>query len=112
MATRTSKSNLIRLEKNNNNKFANAAHFLVGFFAVTAELRREIVQFHASSRTLTNDDEYLLLFLNLNIVLWTSTPGEFAYIWQSERLEITVWSFKEREVPFIRRFHHRRRRLC
>ena len=51
MATITrQKSNLIRLEKNNNN-FASAAHFLVDFFAVTAQLRREIVQFHALSRT-------------------------------------------------------------
>ena len=35
----------------------NAATFLAEFFAVNAQLRREITQLHVLSRTLTNNEE-------------------------------------------------------
>ena len=52
-----------------------------------------MAQFHVISKTRTYDDEILFLFLNLNIFLDNSTPGKFAYIRQSERVEIIALNF-------------------
>ena len=63
-----------------NNNFARASRFFVHFFAVTARLRRENAKFHDVQRKYTSDDEISSLFLNLDMVLWNSTLGGFAYI--------------------------------
>ena len=43
-------------------------------------------------------DDFLVLFLNLDIFLKTSTPGELAYIRQIKRVGIITPRFKERSV--------------
>ena len=42
--------------------------FFVRFFAVVARLRRENAQFHVFSRTGTQDNNFLFLFLNFDTV--------------------------------------------
>ena len=37
--------------------------------------------------TWTYDDEFSILFLNLDEVLKNSSPGKIAYIWQIERVQ-------------------------
>ena len=64
--------------------------FSLHVFAVTPRLRPEWPKFHVISKTLTYDDEFLFLFLNLNIFLDNSTPGKFACIRQSERVGIIM----------------------
>ena len=56
-----------------------AAPFFAQFFAVNAQLRRELTQLHVlRERKQTTK--------NMNISLKKSTLGKFAYIWQSERV--------------------------
>ena len=42
--------------------------FFVHFFAVTARLRRESAQFHDLWRAKTQDNDFLILFLNFDTV--------------------------------------------
>ena len=51
-----------------NNGFARASRFFVHFLAVVARLQRESASFHVLSRTGTQDNEYLFLFLNFDTV--------------------------------------------
>ena len=66
---------------NQSNNFARASRFLVHFFAVTARLRLEtgLISRHVVQRKYTSDVEITSLFLNLDMVLWNSTFGGFAY---------------------------------
>ena len=48
--------------------------------------------------------------MNLNKILKNSTPGEIAYIWQIERVQIDAIKFEKTQIEFFqRRFHCRRR---
>ena len=47
-------------------------------------------------------DEILFPFLNLNMVLRNSTPGEIAYIWQSKWDEIIAIKIEGTRIPFSR----------
>ena len=58
----------IGLDKQNNN-FAPASRFFVHFSAAVARLQRETTQFHVLSRTKTEDNNFLFLFLNFDAVL-------------------------------------------
>ena len=52
-----------------NNNFARASRFFVHFGAFVARLQRESASFHVFSRTGTQDNEFLFLFLNFDTVL-------------------------------------------
>ena len=69
----------IGLDRQNNN-FARASRFFVHFLAVVARLRRETDQFHVLSKTGTQNNKFLFLFLNFDIVLWNPTPKKFPNI--------------------------------
>ena len=76
------------VKKNNrfyrkNNNFARASCFFYISLPVFAQIRRENVWFHVLWSTWTSNNEILLLSLNLDMVPRNSTPGGFAYIWQS-----------------------------
>ena len=58
----------IGLDQQNNN-FPRASRFFVHFFAVVARLQRESASFHVLSRTGTQDNNFLFLFLNFDTVL-------------------------------------------
>ena len=76
--------------------------FLYISFPVTARLRRELpTRFHVLSTTWTYGDEFLLLFLNLNIFLKNSTPGEFAYLKHSDGVVIIALKFHSSRSHFL-----------
>ena len=50
------------------NNYSRASRFFVHFFAVVARLRRENPYFHVLSRTGTQDNNFLFLFLNFDTV--------------------------------------------
>ena len=58
--------------------------FLYISLPVFARLRPESAWFHVLWSTWTSNNEILLLSLNLDMVPRNSTPGGFAYIWQSK----------------------------
>ena len=58
----------IGLDKQNNN-FARASRFFVPLSAVVVRLRLETAYFHVFSRTWTQDDDFLFLFLNFDAIL-------------------------------------------
>ena len=45
----------------------------------------------------------IFLFLNLNKILKNSTPGEIAYIWQIERVQIDAIKFEKTQIEFFQR---------
>ena len=57
--------------------------FLYISLPVFAQIRRESAWFHVLWSTWTSNNEILPLSLNLDMVPRNSTPGGFAYIWQS-----------------------------
>ena len=57
--------------------------FLYISLPVFAQIRRESACFHVIWSTWTSNNEILPLSLNLDMVPRNSTPGGFAYIWQS-----------------------------
>ena len=68
----------------------------VHFLALAARL-----QFHVVSRTLTQDKDSPLLFLNFDTVSKNSTPEKFATIWQIERVGISGIKFEEARIHFL-----------
>ena len=97
MATRTSKSNWLRLAKQ---QLCTCITLFVNFFAVTARLRRELPNFtfyRQSKHTTT----YLSYSVNLDIFLKNSTPGEFAYIKHSDRVRIIALKFHRSRSHFL-----------
>ena len=60
------------------------------FFAIATRLQCESAQFHVLSMTWTQDNNFLFLFLNFNIVFSNSTPEKFANIWRMEQVEISA----------------------
>ena len=57
-------------------------------------------KFHVSSTTWTYDDKFLFLSLILNFFLKNSTPWQFAYIGQSERVGIIALKFQRTRSHF------------
>ena len=51
-----------------NNNFARASRFFVHFFAVASRLTRKGAYFQVLSKTWTQDNDFLLLFLNFDTV--------------------------------------------
>ena len=49
-------------------------------------------------RNWTNDDEFSLLFLNLDKDLNNSIPGKIAHICRTERLQINVITFERTQI--------------
>ena len=47
-----------------------------------------------------HDDKFSFLFLNLDKFLKNSTPGNIAYIWQIDRVQIDATSLKESKIIF------------
>ena len=41
--------------------------------------------------------------MNLNKILKNSTPGEIAYIWQIERVQIDAIKFEKTQIEFFQR---------
>ena len=52
-----------------NDNSSRASRFFVHYFGVTARLRRETAQFHVLSRTRTQDNNFIFLFLNYDSLL-------------------------------------------
>ena len=50
---------------------------------------------------LTGNDEILFLFLHLDMVPRNSTPGRFAYIWQSRLVGIIVIKTEGTQIHFL-----------
>ena len=70
----------------------------------TARLRRELPNFTfypQRQQRPTYDDELIFLSLNLNIFLYNSTPGKFAYIGKSERVGIIALKFQRTRSHFL-----------
>ena len=60
-------------------------------FAVTATL----LEHYLLSRTKTNDEEFIFLFLDLKIFLTNLTAGELTFMLQSERVgRVTALKFQ------------------
>ena len=70
----------------------------------TARLRRETYTFDVLWRTWTYDDELSFLFLNLNKILKSSTPGKFTCIWHIERVQKDAIKFERTQIHFLSRF--------
>ena len=70
----------------------------------TARLRRETFTFDVLWRTWTYDDELSFLFLNLNKILKSSTPGKFTCIWHIERVQIDAIKFERTQIYFLSTF--------
>ena len=70
------------------------------FFAVTARLRRELPNF-----TFYRQREYtllsFLLFVDLDVFLKNSTPGEFIYIKHSDQVGIIALKFHRSRSHFL-----------
>ena len=97
-ATRTSKNNSF-YKKNNN--FARASRFFVHFFArfcTTTTWKCLISRF---MEFVTSNDEILFLSLNLDMVPRNSTPGGFAYIWQSKWVGIIAIKTERTQIHFL-----------
>ena len=98
-----------------NNSFARASCFFVHFLAGVARLQRESVSFHVLSRTGTQDNEFLFLFLNFH----TYSLLEVNSRKSCQRLRLTERDRLKREAVwstatllFKWRFRGRRRRCC
>ena len=83
-----------------NNNFASASHFFVHFFAVFARLRHENRLILLFREDVNKQRHNFILFLNLDMVLWNSTPGGFAYIWQSKRVGIIAMKTERTQIHF------------
>ena len=69
-----------------NNHFALAAHLFVHFVEVFADYNMILLTFMTIMTTMediSKQQQNFILFLNLDTVLRNSTPGGFAYTWQS-----------------------------
>ena len=84
-----------------NNNFARTSRFFVHFYAVVARLQRETAFFPILSRTCTQDNNYLFLYLNFDTVLQNSTPKKFAHIWKIKRDGISAIKFKAARIHFF-----------
>ena len=98
-----------------NNSFARASRFFVHFLAGVARLQRESVSFHVLSRTGTQDNEFLFLFLNFHTysLLEVNSRKSCQRLRLTERDGLkreTVWSTAN--LLFKWRFRGRRRRCC
>ena len=72
-------------------------------FAVTATL----LEHYLLSRTKTNDEEFIFLFLDLKIFLTNLTAGELTFMLQSERVGRVI-ALKFQMLKWRFRFHRRR----
>ena len=64
----------------NGKNFARASRFSVHFVAVVALLQSESAYFQIFSRTGTQNNKFLFLFLNFETILKNSTPKKFANV--------------------------------
>ena len=78
--------------------------FLYIFFAITTWLwnKNAWFQFYGGHKQAKN--VISVLFLNLDMVLRNSTPGEFTYIWQSKWMGIIRWRLKAGKFTFFSNF--------
>ena len=74
--------------------------FFVHFFAVTARLRRESAQFHDLWRAKAQDNDFLILFLNLDTVSEFNSK-KIANIWRTERDGIGTIKFEAARIHFL-----------
>ena len=82
------------------NIFARALRLFVLFFAVTAQLRREIF---LTSRFMEDRNTWQLFsfsFVKLDAVLYNSTPENIANTWQSKRVAIRAMKFEAARIQF------------
>ena len=84
-----------------NNNFARASHLFVHFFAVAARVQRENALFQALSRTWTQDNDFLFLFLKFDTAFKNSTPAKCANIWRIERVGIKAIKFEVARIHFL-----------
>ena len=99
MSPRTAKKT-IGLDWQNNN-FPRASLFSVHFFAVAARVQRENALFQALSRTWTQDNDFLFLFLKFDTAFKNSTPEKCANIWRIERVGISAIKFEVARIHFL-----------
>ena len=85
-----------------NNNSARVSRFFVHFLAVVARLRRKSAYFHVLSRTCTQDNDFLFLFLNLDTVFKNSTLEKFASICRIERDGISPIKFEVARINFLK----------
>ena len=64
----------------NGKNFARASRFSVHFVAVVALLQSGSANFYIFSRTGTQNNKFLFLFLNFETILKNSTPKKFANV--------------------------------
>ena len=62
--------------------------------------------FHVLSRTGTQDNNFLFLFLNFDTVLWNPTPKTFANVWRIKRDGISAIKFEAAQIHFLRACLH------
>ena len=94
------------VKKNNrsyrqNNNFARASRFFVHFFArfcTTTTWKCLIPRFMSD---VTSDDKIQFLFLYSDMVPRNSTPGGFAYIWQSKWGGIISIKTERKQIHFL-----------
>ena len=75
--------------------------FFLFFFRVkctTSTLKYLYFTFHGGCKKATGK---LFLFLNLHMVLRSSTPGGFAFIWQSKQVGMTAKKIKRTRINFF-----------
>ena len=84
-----------------NNNFARASHFFVHFFAVFARLRHENCLILRFREDVNKRRHNFILFLNLDMVFRNSTPGGFAYIWQSRWVGIIAIKTERTQIHFL-----------
>ena len=85
-----------------NSNFARVSRFFVHFLAVVARLRRKSAYFHLLSRTCTQENCFLFLFLNFDTVFQNSPLEKFTSICRIERDGITPIKFEVAPIHFLK----------
>ena len=84
------------------NNSARVSRFFVHFLAVVARLRRKSSYFHLLSRTCTQENYFLFLFLNFDTVFQNSPLEKFASICRIKRDGITPIKFEVAPIHFLK----------
>ena len=82
-----------------NNNFA--SRFFIHLLAVVGRLPSESSYFQVLSKTGTQDNNFLFLFLNFDKVLYNSTRKTFANIWRIKRDGISAKKFEAERIHFL-----------
>ena len=85
-----------------NKNSARVSRFFVHSLAFVAPLRRKSAYFHLLSRTCTQENYFLFLFLNFDTVFQNSPLEKFASICRIKRDGITPIKFKVARIHFLK----------